>query len=67
MILKWKRNLPSEQVENLMNTKTFIILNNINLEEIDNAEYRAYTINNNKIQLAQFSNNLILSKALSHS
>ena len=42
-------------------SKTFTVLNNINLEDIDKAEYRAYTIYNNKIQLAQFSNNLILS------
>ena len=55
------KKMPKILINEESDSKTFIILNNINLEEIDNAEYRAYTINNNKIQLAQFSNNLILS------
>ena len=55
------KKMPKILINEESDSKTFIILNNINLAEIDNAEYRAYTINNNKIQLAQFSNNLILS------
>ncbi len=61
LVKQSNKKMPKILINEESDSKTFIILNNINLEEIDNAEYRAYTIYNNKIQLAQFSNNLILS------
>lgn len=41
--------------------KTYSVLENINLDNLNDAEYRIYKIIDKKIQLAQFSNNLIIS------
>ena len=41
--------------------KTYSVLKNINLDNLNDAEYRIYKIIDKKIQLAQFSNNLIIS------
>ena len=41
--------------------KSYIILKNINLNDTNKAEYRSFDIYKKKIQIAQFSNNLIFS------
>ena len=43
------------------NSKSFIILKNINLNDTSKAEYRSFNVFDKKIQLAQFSDNLIFS------
>ena len=42
-------------------SKSYIILKNINPNDTNNAEYRSYDIYKKKIQIAQFSDNLIFS------
>ncbi len=41
--------------------KSYIILNNINSNDTSNAEYRSFDIYDDKIKIAQFSDNLIFS------
>tara|TARA_B100001027_G_C16240351_1_gene319078 strand:+ start:32 stop:988 length:957 start_codon:yes stop_codon:yes gene_type:complete len=45
-------------IDNNINFKTYTVFNNIDLNNIVNTEYRKYRIFNDKINLAQFSNNL---------
>ena len=41
-------------------SKNYILFKNINLNNLDNLEYRSYFVTNNKINSAEFSNNLKL-------
>tara|TARA_B100000989_G_C19529220_1_gene468690 strand:- start:1885 stop:2841 length:957 start_codon:yes stop_codon:yes gene_type:complete len=41
-------------------SKNYILFKNMNLNNLDNAEYRSYFVTNNKINSAEFSNNLKL-------
>ena len=64
-----KKNLIKEETEfntkiiinNNNNSKSYIILQNVNLLDTSNTEYRSFNILDKKIKLAQFSNNLIFS------
>ena len=64
-----KKNLIKEETEfntkiiinNNNNSKSYIILQNVNLLNTINTEYRSFDILDKKIKLAQFSNNLIFS------
>ena len=42
-------------------TKKFIVFNNVDLNNLQDAEYRLFEIINKKIYLAEFSNNILLS------
>ena len=48
-------------ISNDQSKKKFTIYTNVDLNNIDDAEYRSFVITNKEIQIAQFSNNLILS------
>ena len=62
-----KKNLIKDGIElntkiiinNNSDTKSYIILQNVNLLDTTNAEYRSFDLIDKKIKLAQFSNNLI--------
>ncbi len=64
-----KKNLIKEETEfntkiiinNNNNSKSYVILQNVNLLDTINTEYRSFDILDKKIKLAQFSNNLIFS------
>ena len=43
------------------NSKSYIILKNIDSNDVSNGEYRSFTVFDKKIQLAQYSDNLIFS------
>ena len=49
-------------IEENNETKTITFLKNIDLKDISNAEYRLFTIANDKIELAEYSDNIIFSK-----
>ena len=48
-------------INNNSDKKSYIILQNVNLFDNSNAEYRSFDLIDKKIKLAQFSNNLIYS------
>ena len=54
-------NLNKILVEEEDGFKSFTVLNEFDLDNLDSAEYRYYRIANNKIDIAQFSNNLLIS------
>ena len=43
-------------------SKSITFLKNIDLNDFSNAEYRLFTILNDKIEMAEFSNSLVISK-----
>ncbi len=49
-------------IEENNKTKIITFLKNIDLKDISNAEYRLFSIANNKIELAEYSDNIIFSK-----
>ena len=62
LLIKESDKIASKILINEKNgSRTFTILKNINFKLLQDAEYRTYEIYNDKIQLAQFSNNLIIS------
>ncbi len=52
-------------IDNKQNYKTYMVLNNIDPEDMENADFRLYTVLDKKIKVAKFSNNLsILNNSL---
>jgi hypothetical protein len=47
-------------VDKKQNYKSYMVLKNIDLEDMENAEFRLYTVINRKIDMANFSNKLFI-------